>query len=188
MCSHCGGSGEIITEPCGECRGSGTAKQKKNLRVRVPAGVAEGSRLRLTGEGEAGERGSGRGDLYVVIRVHPHDFFEREDDHLTCEIGLSFTQAALGLTVEIPLLTGGVEKLKIPAGTQSGEVFRIKGAGIRNLESRRTGDLYVRVLVRTPEDLTKDQKAILRQLAELRRESLESLDFQAVRRSKPARR
>ncbi len=107
---------------------------------------------------------------------------------MTCEIGLSFTQAALGLTVEIPLLTGGVEKLKIPAGTQSGEVFRIKGAGIRNLESRRTGDLYVRVLVRTPEDLTKDQKAILRQLAELRRESLESLDFQAVRRSKPARR
>ena len=187
-CSHCGGSGEIITEPCGECRGSGTAKQKKNLRVRVPAGVAEGSRLRLTGEGEAGERGAGRGDLYVVIRVRRHDFFEREDDHLTCEIGLSFTQAALGLIVEIPLLTGGVEKLKIPAGTQSGEVFRIKGVGIRNLESRKTGDLYVRVLVRTPEDLTKDQKAILRQLAELRRERLETLDSQAVRRSKPARR
>jgi molecular chaperone DnaJ len=132
-CSHCGGSGEIITEPCAECRGSGTAKQKKNLRVRVPAGVAEGSRLRLTSEGEAGGRGAGRGDLYVVIRVRRHDFFEREDDHLTCEIGLSFTQAALGLIVEIPLLTGGAEKLKIPAGTQSGEVFRIKGAGIRNL-------------------------------------------------------
>ena len=185
-CSHCGGSGEIITAPCGECRGSGTAKQKKSLRVRVPAGVTEGARLRLTGEGEAGERGSARGDLYVVFRVRKHDFFEREDNHLTCEISISFIQAALGVAVEIPLLGGGQEKLKIPAGTQSGEVFRIKGAGVRDMDSRRTGDLYVRVAVRTPDDLSKEQKTLLKQLAELRGESLEMLDEQTVRRSKPA--
>ncbi len=187
-CTQCGGAGEIITAPCGECRGSGTAKQKKSLRVRVPAGVSEGSRLRLTGEGEAGERGHARGDLFVVLRVRKHDFFEREDDHLTCEISVSFIQAALGVTVEIPLLLGGAEKLKIPAGTQSGEIFRIKGAGIRDTDSRRTGDLYVRVVIRTPDDLTKEQKILFKQLAELRGESLETLDAQSIRRSRPARR
>ncbi len=187
-CSHCGGAGEIITAPCGECRGSGTAKQKKSLHVRIPAGVSDGSRLRLAGEGEAGERGSARGDLYVVLRVRKHDFFEREDNHLTCEISLSFMQAALGVTAEIPILAGGTERLKIPAGTQSGEVFRIKGGGIREMDGRRPGDLYVRVAVRTPDDLTKEQRALLKQLAELRGESLETLDAQTVRRSKPARR
>jgi molecular chaperone DnaJ len=187
-CSQCGGTGEIITAPCGECRGSGTSKQKKSLRVRVPAGIEEGTRLRLSGEGEAGGRGTGRGDLYVDIRVRKHEFFEREDSHLTCEIAIAFSQASLGLTVEIPLLSGGTEKLKIPAGTQSGEVFRIKGAGLRELESRRSGDLFVRVSVRTPDDLTKEQKSLLRQLAELRGENLETLDHQTVRRSKPARR
>ena len=146
----------------------------------------EGSRLRLTGEGEAGERGSARGDLYVVLRVRKHDFFEREDNHLTCEISISFIQAALGVIVEIPLLAGGEEKLKIPAGTQSGEVFRIKGGGVRDMDSRRTGDLYVRVAVRTPDDLSKEQKTLLKQLAEMRGESLETLDAQTVRRSKPA--
>jgi molecular chaperone DnaJ len=125
-------------------------------------------------------------EVYVVLRVRKHDFFEREDNHLTCEIALSFIQASLGITIEIPLLLGGEEKIKIPAGTQSGEVFRIKGGGVRDTESRRTGDLYVRVIVRTPDDLTKDQKALLRQLAELRGESLEALDAQTVRRSKPA--
>jgi molecular chaperone DnaJ len=187
-CSHCGGAGEIITAPCGECRGLGTAKQKKTLRVRVPVGVSDGSRLRLTGEGEAGERGASRGDLYVVLRVGKHDFYEREDNHLTCEISISFVQAALGVTVEIPLLLGGTEKLKIPSGIQSGEVFRIKGAGMRDMDSRRTGDLYVRVAVRTPDDLTKEQKALLKHLAELRSESLDTLDAQTVRRSKPVRR
>jgi molecular chaperone DnaJ len=187
-CPHCGGAGEIITAPCGECRGSGTAKQKKSLRVRVPAGISEGSRLSLAGEGEAGERGSARGDLYVLVRIRKHDFFDREDNHLTCEISISFMQAAFGVVVEIPLLIGGAEKLKIPAGTQSGEVFRIKGAGIREMDSRRAGDLYVRVAVRTPDDLTKEQKGLLKQLADLRGESLETLDAQTVRRSKPARR
>jgi len=187
-CPHCGGAGEIITAPCGECRGSGTAKQKKSLRVRVPAGISDGSRLSLAGEGEAGERGSARGDLYVLIRIRKHDFFDREDNHLTCEISISFMQAALGIAVEIPLLAGGAEKLKIPAGTQSGEVFRIKGAGIREMDSRRAGDLYVRVAVRTPDDLTKEQKGLLKQLADLRGERLETLDAQTVRRSKPARR
>jgi molecular chaperone DnaJ len=187
-CSTCGGTGEIIPSPCDDCRGSGQKREKKNLKVRIPAGVDEGVRLRLAGDGEVGERGAGRGDLYVVIHVRQHEFFGREDNNLTGEISVSFAQAALGVVAEIPLLSGETEKLKIPAGTQSGEVFRIRGAGLRDLESRRTGDLFMRVLVRTPDGLTKDQKAILRQLASLREETLDTIDGEAVRRSKPPRR
>jgi molecular chaperone DnaJ len=183
-CSHCGGSGEVITSPCEECRGAGHVRQKKTLRVRVPAGVDDGSRLRIGGEGEVGEKGAQRGDLYVVIRVKKHDFFEREDHHLYCQIGISFAQAALGVTAEIPTIDGESETLKIPPGTQSGEVFRLKGRGLRDLESRRTGDLYVKIIVATPGDLSKEQKSLVRQLAELRGENLEFLDRQAIRKIK----
>jgi len=182
-CSQCGGSGEIITAPCDACRGAGLARRKKELRVRVPAGVEDGSRLRVSGEGEAGERGGGRGDLFVSVKVGKHEFFEREENHLICDVSLSFAQAALGVTVEIPLLEG-VEKLRIPPGTQSGEVIRLKGRGLRDLESRRLGDLFVRVHVRTPEDLSKDQRALVRQLAELRGESLDFIDRETVKKTK----
>jgi molecular chaperone DnaJ len=184
-CSRCGGSGEIIPSPCEECRGSGTVRSRHALKVRVPGGVADGSRLRMAGVGEAGVRGAGRGDLYIVIRVRPHVLFAREGQHLTCEISLSFAQAALGVTVEVPLLSGEAEKLKIPPGTQSGEVFRIRGAGVRDLESRRTGDLYVRVLVRTPGEMSKEQKSILRQFAASRGESLETIGRAEARVSAP---
>lgn len=182
-CSHCGGSGEIIASPCEECRGAGRVRRKKDLRVRMPAGVEEGSRLRISNEGEAGEPGAGRGDLYVVVKVAKHDFFEREENHLVCEISISFVQAALGITVEIPLLEGS-EKLRIPPGTQSGEVIRLKGRGIKDLDSRRLGDLFVKVHVRTPEDLPKDQRNLLRQLAELRGENLEFIDRETVKKTK----
>ncbi len=187
-CTRCSGTGEVIPSPCPECRGNGRQRQKRNLRVRIPAGVQDGSRLRLAGEGEAGERGADAGDLYVVLRVQRHAFFNREDHHLTCEIGLSLAQAALGVTVELPLLSGGTEKLRVPPGTQPGEVFRIKGAGVKDLESRRTGDLYVKVNVRVPADLTKEQKALFRQLAGFRNETLETIDKEAVLRHSRAER
>ena len=185
-CSRCEGSGEIIPTPCDDCRGTGHARQKRDLRIRIPAGVDEGSRLRIEGEGEAGESGAEPGDLYAVIRVRKHEFFDREEHHLTCEIAVSFAQAALGVTLEIPTFDGG-EKLKIPSGTQSGQVFRIRGKGLKELDSRRIGDLFVKVQVRTPDDLSKDQKAILRQLAEMRSETLEFLDQDRVRKARVPR-
>jgi molecular chaperone DnaJ len=174
-CTHCGGKGEVITAPCEECKGSGLTRRKNSLNVRIPTGIDDGSQLRIGGGGEAGERGAPRGDLYVMIRVKKHPFFHRENQHLSCEISVSFVQAALGITADIPTLEGS-ESLKIPAGTQSGEVFRLRGRGLKDLESRRIGDLFVKVRVETPTNLTKEQKAILRQLGELRGENLEHLD------------
>jgi molecular chaperone DnaJ len=185
-CSRCRGEGEIIASPCPDCRGSGVRRAKKSLRVRVPAGIDSGTRLRLTGEGEAGQRGAPAGDLYVGISIPRHDFFVRRDGDLTCEVALTYAQAALGLTLEVPLLGGGAEKLRVPAGTQSGSVFRIKGHGIREINGRRPGDLFVRVQVQTPSDLSREEKALLKQMAALRREPLDVLDAEAVRRARPA--
>jgi len=182
-CGRCGGSGEVITAPCDECRGAGRKTQKRTLKVRIPEGVGDGVRLRLNGEGEAGEAGAGRGDLYVDIRVKPHDIFEREENNLSCGISISFSQAALGVTAEIPTLLGGSEKLKIPAGTQADEVFRLKGCGLKDLEHRRVGDLFVKVEIRTPADLSKDEKELFRRLAESRKESLDRLDAGAIRKN-----
>jgi molecular chaperone DnaJ len=185
-CARCGGAGEIITAPCEACRGTGRASAKRTIKIRVPAGIEDGSRLRIAGEGEAGERGAPRGDLYVAVRVKPHPFFEREGADLACRISLSFAQAALGLPVEIATLGGGGETLKIPAGTQSGAVFKLKGRGLRELDSRRTGDLYVKIQVLTPEDLSKEEKALLRRLAELRGESLDRLEVNSRDKERPA--
>jgi molecular chaperone DnaJ len=178
-CPQCGGSGDIIATPCDECRGTGHMRQKKALNVRIPAGIDNGSRLRIQGEGEAGDGEGRRGDLYIAIKVMTHDFFVREQNHLYCEISIAFVQAALGVTIEVPTLEGA-EKLKIPPGTQSGEVFRLKGRGIKDLESRRLGDLLVKIQVKTPEDLSKEQKGMLRQLAELRAENLDFIDRETV--------
>jgi molecular chaperone DnaJ len=183
-CSHCHGAGELISTPCKECRGSGQVKQKKSLTVRIPAGVDDGSRLRLEGEGEPGEGGNLKGDLFVLIRVAKHHFFEREESELYCQATISFSQAALGSSIEVPNLDKETEVLKIPAGTQSGEVFRLKGKGIKDLRSRRKGDLHVKVLVRTPENLAKDEKALLRRLAELRGEDLDKTDRSLIAKSR----
>jgi len=175
-CSHCGGSGEIISTPCGECRGTGLTRQKRVLKIRIPAGIDDGARLRIEGEGEPGEREGLAGDLYIVVRLKPHEFFVREGNNLICEIPISFVQAALGASIEIPTLDGSSEILKIPAGTQSGEVFKLKGKGIRDIRGHGRGDLIVRVVVKTPTNLTKEQKALLRELARQMGEDPDSVD------------
>jgi molecular chaperone DnaJ len=180
-CPRCHGGGEVNATPCESCQGKGHVKEKRALKVRIPAGVGDGSRLRLVGEGEAGDEGMPAGDLYVVTRVRKHPFFEREENDLACEIAISFSQAALGARVEIPTLDGS-EILKIPAGTQPGEIIRLKGKGIQDVTGRRKGDLFVKVQVRTPENLSKEQKALLAKLAEVRGEDIDSVDKSVVRR------
>jgi len=175
-CSHCDGSGEIIATPCAECQGTGKVKQKRQLKVKVPPGVDDGTRLRIAGEGEAGDQGLPHGDLYIIVRVKKHPFFERKGRDLYCQIELSFSQAALGAKVAIPLLNGAFEVLKIPGGIQSGEVLRIKGQGLKELGGHRQGDLYVQVVVRTPEKLDREQKSLLVRLAEVRGEKLDEVD------------
>jgi molecular chaperone DnaJ len=174
-CSHCRGAGEIIASPCGTCQGTGKVKDRTTLKIKVPVGVDDGTRLRVSGEGEAGDHGMSRGDLYVITRVRKHDFFEREKNDLICEIPLSFAQAALGARVEIPTLEGS-EVLKVPVGVQSGETFRLKGKGIRDVGGHRKGDLFVKIIVKTPSDLSKEQKALLLKLAELRGEAVDAVD------------
>jgi len=182
-CPRCQGAGEINASPCESCQGKGHVREKRALKVRIPAGVEDGSRLRLVAEGEAGDEGMPAGDLYVVTRVRKHPFFERAGNDLACEITVSFTQAALGSRVEIPTLEGD-EILKVPAGTQPGETIRLKGKGVQDVSGRRKGDLFVKVLVRTPGNLSKEQKALLAKLAELRGEDIESVDKSVIHKLK----
>ncbi len=163
-CSNCGGSGHIIRDKCGTCHGSGKVKRQRKLNVRIPAGVDDGAQIRLSGEGEGGMRGGPSGDLYIVIRVKPHDFFEREGDDIYCEVPLTFAQAALGDEIEIPTLSEKV-KLKIPAGTQTGTFFRLKGKGVPRLRGYGQGDQHVKVTLVTPTGLSEEQKDLLRQFA-----------------------
>jgi molecular chaperone DnaJ len=174
-CTKCGGTGEIVTSPCPACRGEGRSRRKRTLTVKIPAGVDDGSRLRLAGEGEAGDAGLPSGDLYIVIRLRKHELFEREGDDLHRRLDISFPRAALGGRVEVATLEGR-EILKIPPGTQSGDILRLKGHGIRGLSSGRKGDLYVHLRVLTPRDLSKEQKALLRQLAESSGEDPDALE------------
>jgi len=182
-CSHCQGSGEIIPFPCKDCRGTGKTKKRKTLTVKIPPGVDNGTKLRLEGEGEAGDRGAGRGDLYVITHVKKHEFFEREGNNLICEISIPFTKAALGSTIEIPTFEGS-ENLRIPEGTQTGQTFRIKGKGAKSLYGHGKGDIFVKVLVKTPRNLNKDQKKYLRQFAESMGENLEGVDKNIVEKIK----
>ena len=164
-CPRCQGRGTIIPEPCGTCGGVGRVEEQKTLSVKVPAGVDNGDRIRLSGEGEAGESGGPPGDLYVQIRVKPHPIFTREDNDLYCEVPISFTTAALGGDLEVPTLDGRVS-LKIPAETQTGKVFRVRGKGVKPVRGGATGDLLCRVVVETPVNLTREQKELLQKFAE----------------------
>lgn len=159
-CPTCRGTGQQIEQPCGSCHGRGRVQKNKTLAVKVPAGVDNGDRIRLTGEGEAGQNGGPPGDLYVEIRTQPHEIFERDGADLSCGIPVSFAVAALGGSVEVPTLDGEVT-LKIPAETQSGRVFRLRGKGVRPVRGSGPGDLYCRVEVETPVKLTGDQKRLL---------------------------
>jgi molecular chaperone DnaJ len=165
-CGHCQGAGKVITDPCTTCRGAGKVETESALSVKVPPGVDTGTRLKLTGEGEPGDRGGPPGDLYVVVHVHEHPIFIREDTEVICEVPISFTQAALGATIDVPTLDGKV-KMKIPSGTQSGKVFRLRGKGIPHLNGYQRGDQHVRVTVEVPEKLTKKQRELLEQFGAL---------------------
>ncbi len=163
-CPRCQGRGTIIPDPCASCQGTGRVEQQKTLSVKVPAGVNNGDRIRLTGEGEAGESGGPPGDLYVQIQVKPHPIFTREDNTLYCEVPISFTMAALGGELEVPTLDSRVG-LKIPSETQTGKVFRIRGKGVKPVRGSATGDLLCRVIVETPVNLTREQKELLEKFA-----------------------
>lgn len=164
-CPHCGGRGRTIASPCGDCRGHGRVERTKTLQVKVPAGVDTGDRIRLAGEGEAGPTGSPPGDLYVDVRVREHEIFQRDGDDLHCEVPIRISQAALGDTVRVPTLEGEVE-LRIPAETQSGRLFRLRGKGVKSVRSRAPGDLYCRTVVETPVNLTPEQRELLERFEE----------------------
>jgi molecular chaperone DnaJ len=162
-CPRCSGAGTVIKDPCGTCSGTGRVKKQKTLSVKIPVGVDDGDRIRLSGEGEAGVHGGPPGDLYVVIRLREHPVFRREDSDLHCEMPISFTVAALGGEIEIPTLEGSA-KIKIPPETQSGKVFRLRGKGIKGLRSHLPGDLLCHVVVETPVNLTPRQRELLQEL------------------------
>ena len=167
-CPTCHGTGKTITDPCVTCRGAGRIKKHKTLAVKIPAGVDEGDRIRLSGEGEAGVNGGPPGDLYVVIHLKAHSVFQREGDDLHCEMPISFTQAALGGEIDIPTLDGSA-KIKVPPETQTGQVFRLRGKGIKGVRSSYAGDLMCEVVVETPVRLTERQKELLRELEDINR-------------------
>jgi molecular chaperone DnaJ len=163
-CDGCGGAGEIVRERCSECRGAGRVEGQQSIKVRVPAGVEDGMRLRLAGEGEAGIAGGPPGDLYVVLSVKEHELFEREGPDLHCGVPVAFVQAALGDEIEVPTLEGPV-KLKLPEGTQSGRVFRLRGKGLPGLRSAARGDELVHIFVEIPTKLSKRQRELLEAFA-----------------------
>lgn len=172
-CSNCRGSGQIIRDPCLDCRGQGLVSRERILEIKIPAGVDEGSRLRVTGEGEGAAKGGSPGDLYVVIFVKEHPFFRREEDNLHCEVPISFPQAALGDEIQVPTLQGQ-ERVKISAGTQSGAVFRLRGRGVASVNGRGKGDLLVRIRVVTPTNMSQKQRELFNQLALISGETQEA--------------
>jgi len=161
-CPKCHGTGKVIAEPCPTCHGAGRVKKQKTLSVKIPAGVDEGDRIRLAGEGEPGVNGGPPGDLYVQMQVKPHAVFQRDHDDLHCEMPISFATAALGGEIEIPTLDGSA-KIKVPAESQSGKVFRLRGKGIKGVRSHAHGDLLCHVVIETPVNLTERQKELLRE-------------------------
>jgi molecular chaperone DnaJ len=165
-CPKCRGQGEIIQAVCPECRGEGRRKETHNIKVKIPAGVDTGSNLRVRGEGEAGT--AGRGDLYVVIEVKPHSVFQRHGNDILVEVNISLSKAVLGSEVEVPTLTGKVE-MKVPAGTQSGKIFRLREKGIPDVHSRGTGDELVRIIVDIPTKLTSEQRRLMEEFARISR-------------------
>ncbi len=164
-CPHCRGRGTKISDPCKSCRGAGKVRKEKTLEVKIPAGVDTGDRIRLSGEGEPGQSGAAPGDLYVQVAVQPHDFFERDGADLHCSVPVDLVKATLGGEMEVPTLTGKAQ-LKIPEGTQSGKVFRLRGMGVKSVRGGGTGDLLCAVLVETPVNLSRKQKDLLKEFGE----------------------
>ena len=164
-CPQCHGEGRIITEPCSQCRGTGREKRQRTIQVKVPAGVEDGSQIRIRNEGDVGVRGGSPGDVYITVSVAQHQFFTRDNDNIIYELPINFAQAALGTEVKVPTLDGEV-KLKIPAGSQTGTVFRLKNSGIPHLHRSGRGDQLVTLLAVTPESLSKKQRQLFQELAD----------------------
>ena len=169
-CPQCAGSGEEITNPCTSCGGQGKRQSSKRLSVNIPKGVDDGTRIRLSGKGEAGTRGGGNGDLYLFINVYSHELFKRSDENLFFECPISIADAALGTSIEIPTIDGGKAKIKIPSGTQSGKQFRLRGKGMPLMRGNGTGDLYIQVNTEVPISLNKEQKELLEKFREIENE------------------
>jgi molecular chaperone DnaJ len=166
-CPACHGRGQVIENPCPSCSGSGRVTRERTLSVNIPAGVEDGTRIRLAGEGEAGVRGGPPGDLYIFLSLAPHELFQRDGADLHCRVPISMVAAALGGDFEVPTIDGGKTRVKVPEGTQSGRRFRLQGKGMPVLRSKQTGDMYVQVLVETPQKLTKRQKDLLAEFEKL---------------------
>jgi molecular chaperone DnaJ len=172
-CHVCGGAGEVVSNPCKACAGGGLKPVQSKISVRVPAGIDHGQRLKLRGEGEAGVMGGPNGDLYVQIAVQKHPIFEREESDIICEVPVSYATAVLGAEIEVPTLSG-VEKVKIPAGTQSGKIFRLKGKGVQVLGANRRGDQHVHVVIEIPKKVSPEHKELLEKLREIEKRDANS--------------
>jgi molecular chaperone DnaJ len=160
-CPTCGGQGRVIRNPCRVCHGAGTVQRERNIAVQIPAGVEDGTRIRLAGEGEAGAQGAPNGDLYVHVSIRPHEFFQREGANILMRVPLRMTQAALGDEIEVPVIDGTRARVKIPPGTQTGDQFRLRGKGFSVLRSAARGDMFIQVAVETPQNLTPRQRELL---------------------------
>ncbi|NDW06987.1 molecular chaperone DnaJ [Jiella pacifica] len=160
-CPTCQGRGQVITDPCGKCGGDGRLPEERSLSVNIPAGIEDGTRIRLAGEGEAGLRGGPAGDLYIFLSIRPHEFFQREGADLFCKVPLSMTTAALGGNIDVQTLDGNTSRVKIPDGTQSGTQFRLRAKGMPVLKSPQTGDLFIQVAIETPQNLSRRQRELL---------------------------
>lgn len=172
-CEHCGGSGKIISNPCVDCKGRGTVRKQRKIKVNIPAGIDNGQIISLRGEGEPGLRGGGPGDLYITVSVKPHSVFTRKGDSLFCNVHISFAQAALGAIIDVPTLSG-VEQYDLAEGTQTGSIFTLKGKGIKNINGRGAGDLYFTVIVDVPKKLNSEQRDLLKRFAEISGEKFDT--------------
>ena len=166
-CGECSGSGEVISEPCKECRGIGKKQTRKKIFANIPKGVDDGTRIRLSGKGEAGIKGGTNGDLYIFVSIKPHSIFKRSEENLFFEFPISLADSALGTTIEVPTIDGGKAKVRIPAGTQNGKQFRLKEKGMPMMRNKNYGDLYIQAITEIPISLTKEQKKLLEEFKKL---------------------
>ena len=166
-CHTCNGRGQMIKDPCPKCDGAGRISQERNLSVNIPAGIEDGTRIRLTGEGEAGTRGGPSGDLYIFLSIKPHEFFQRDGSDLYCKVPISMATAALGGQFEVATLDGTQTRVKVPEGTQNGKQFRLKGKGMPVLRQQMTGDLYIQIAIETPQNLSKRQRELLEEFEKI---------------------
>ncbi len=172
-CDNCGGTGKVISSPCTECKGRGTVKKQRRIKVSIPAGIDNGQVISLSGEGEPGLRGGGPGNLYITVSVKKHAVFTRKGDSIFCDVHVTFSQAALGAIIDVPTLSG-VEKFDLAEGTQTGSIFTLRGKGIKNVNGRGVGDLYFTIIVDTPKRLNTEQRELIKKLAEISGENFET--------------